>query len=121
MVFFWSFRFADVMASARCIAAFTSSSFTSTAQKITSWTSDWLENTLYGRSNDQNINHGTISIDEDSIPDGFSIIDTTSTTQNSNLWITLQRVKDIVLGKLESISLYAVENGKITALVKTTP
>ena len=92
--------------------------FTSTAQRITSWTSDWLENTLYGRTNDQNINHGTISIDEDSIPDGFSIIDTTSTTQNSNLWITLQRVKDIVLGKLESISLYAVENGRITALVK---
>ena len=59
--------------------------FTSTAQKITSWTSDWLENTLYGRSDDQNVDHGSISIDEDSIPDGFSIIDTTSTTQNSNL------------------------------------
>ena len=38
--------------------------------------------------------------------------------QNSNLWMTLQRVKDIALGKLESIDLYAVVDGKISALVK---
>ena len=82
--------------------------FTSSAQKIISKTSEWLDYTLFGRSNDQNATLENAKIDENSLPDGFSIIDTTSSPQNSNLWITLQRVKDIALGKLESIDLYAV-------------
>ena len=60
----------------------------------------------------------TAKIDEKSLPDGFSIIDTTSSPQNSNLWMTLQRVKDIALGKLESIDLYAVVDGKLAGIVK---
>lgn len=92
--------------------------FTSSAQKISSKTSEWLENTLFGRSKDENATLETAKIDENSLPDGFSIIDTTSSPQNSNLWLTLKRVGDIALGKLESISLYAVVDGKISALVK---
>ena len=92
--------------------------FTSSAQKIISKTSEWLENTLFGRSSDQNATLETAKIDENSLPDGFSIIDTTSSSQNSNLWMTLQRVKDIALGKLESIDLYAVVDGKLAGIVK---
>jgi len=92
--------------------------FTSSAQKISSKTSEWLENTLFGRSSNQNATLETAKIDEKSIPDGFSIIDTTSSPQDSNLWMTLQRVKDIVLGKLESIDLYAVVDGRLAGIVK---
>ena len=92
--------------------------FTSTAQKITSWTSDLLENTLFGRSENENAEHNSINIDENSIPDGFSILEAFSTTQSNNLWLMMQRVRDIVLGKLESVSLYAVEDGKLAGIVK---
>ena len=92
--------------------------FTSSAQKIFSKTTESLEIRLFGRSSDQNATLENAKIDEKSLPDGFSIIDTTSSPQNSNLWMTLQRVKDIALGKLESIDLYAVVDGKISALVK---
>ena len=92
--------------------------FTSTAQRITSWTSDLLENTLFGRSENENAEHNSINIDENSIPDGFSILEAFSTTQSNNLWLMMQRVKDFALGKLESINLYAVEDGKLAGLVK---
>ena len=92
--------------------------FTSTAQKISSWTSDLLENTLFGRSENENAEHNSITIDENSIPDGFSILEAFSTTQSNNLWLMMQRVKDFALGKLESIALYAVEDGKLAGLVK---
>ena len=82
--------------------------FTSSAQKIFQKTTESLEIRLFGRSNDQSATLETAKIDKNSLPDGFSIIDTTSSPQNSDLWITLQRVKDIALGKLESIDLYAV-------------
>lgn len=92
--------------------------FTSTAQKITSWTSDLLENTLFGRSKEENVDYSVIQIDENSVPDGFSILEAFSTTQSNNLWLMIQRIKDLVLGKLESIALYAVEDGKLAGLVK---
>ena len=92
--------------------------FTSTAQEIFSKTSEALEISLFGRSSDQNATLENAKIDENCLPDGFSIIDTTSSPQNSNLWMTLQRVKDIALGKLESIDLYAVVDGKLAGIVK---
>ena len=92
--------------------------FTSFAQKIFSKTTESLEIRLFGRSSDQNATLENAKIDENSLPDGFSIIDTTSSPQNSNLWMTLQRVKDIALGKLESIDLYAVVDGKLAGIVK---
>ena len=92
--------------------------FTATAREITSWTSEWLENTLFGRSEDQHVHHGTASIDESSVPEGFSIIDTISSSPNSNLWLMIQRVKDVVLGKRESIDLYAIADGKLAGIVR---
>ena len=87
-------------------------------QKIFSKTTESLEIRLFGRPNDQNATLENAKIDENCLPDGFSIIDTTSSPQNSNLWMTLQRVKDISLGKLESIDLYAVVDGKLAGIVK---
>ena len=89
--------------------------FTSTAQKIASWTSDLLENTFFGRSESTPVSHSPIQIDENSIPDGFSILEAFSTTQDSNLWLMIQRVRDLALGKLESISLYGNEKGQTAA------
>ena len=77
-----------------------------------------LENTLFGSSKDENAEYNSITIDENSVPDGFSILEAFSTTQSNNLWLMIQRIKDLVLGKLESISLYAVEDGKLAGIVK---
>ena len=90
--------------------------FTSTAQKIGSWTSDLLENTLFGRTATQETEHEEISVENDT--EGLTILEAFTVTRSSDLWMTLQRIKDLVLGKLESIVLYTVADGKLGEIVK---
>lgn len=90
--------------------------FTSKAQQIGSWTSSLLENTFFGKSSNQETDYSEISVDND--VEGLDILEAFTVTRSSDLWMTLQRIKDLVLGKLESIVLYTVENGKLGAIVK---
>ena len=92
--------------------------FTATAQEITSWTSGMLENTLLGKNASQSVDYSAIQIDENNIPEGISVLDAFATTQSGDLWLTIKRTKDLALGNLESVSLYAMENGEIAGLIK---
>lgn len=90
--------------------------FTSTAQKLSSWTSGLLENTFFGKTDAQETTHEEISVDN--VTEGLSILEAFSVTKNSDLWMTLRQIQRLVLGKLESLTLYTVENGKLGSIVR---
>ena len=90
--------------------------FTSTAQKLSSWTSNLLENTFFGKTDAQEAAHEEIFVDN--VTEGLTVLEAFTVTKSSDLWMTLQRIKDLVLGRLESIVLYTVEDGKLGTIVK---
>ena len=90
--------------------------FSAAARQITSWTTDLLENAFYGIGNSAETRHNTIQAE--SPIEGLSVLEAFSVTRSSDLWMSLRRIADIALGKMESISLYTVANGQLSALVK---
>ena len=90
--------------------------FTSTARKLGSWTSDLLENNFFGKTNTQETSYSEITVSD--VTEGLTVLEAFNVTYSGNLWMTLQRIKDLMLGKLENIVLYSVEDGKLGGIVK---
>ena len=90
--------------------------FTSTAQKLSSWTSNLLENTFFGKTDAQEAAHEEIPVDN--VTEGLTVLEAFTLTKSSALWVTLRQIQSLVLGKLESLTLYTVENGKLGSIVK---
>ena len=90
--------------------------FTARATELSTWTSGLLENTFFGRTETQTATSEAIT--PDNVTEGLTVLEAFSVTKSGDLWMTLRRIKDLVLGKLESIALYTVEDGQLGSIVR---
>lgn len=97
-------------------SSFSRFSFTSRARELCSWTSDFLENTFFGKTTTQETAYEGISAENDI--EGLEILEAFEVTPGEDLWMMLQRIRELTLGKLESVALYTVENGRLGQIVK---
>lgn len=90
--------------------------FTSKVQALSTWSTGQTTNTFYGKTANQEAQASAISVSD--VAEGLEVLEAYSLTRSSDLWMVLQRIADIVLGKLESIALYTVEDGQLGAIVR---
>ena len=90
--------------------------FSSVAREILSWTDDLLSSTILGRSSKDTAEYGMAKVE--GLVRGLELLDAYTVTMSQNLWLSIQRVADLALGKLESIDLYSVVDGKLDQLVR---
>lgn len=90
--------------------------FSSVAREILSWTDDLLSGTILGRSSKDTAEYGEMKVE--GLVRGLELLDAYTVTMSQNLWLSIQRVADLALGKLESIDLYSVVDGKLDQLVR---
>lgn len=90
--------------------------FTSRAQQLSTWVTGQTANTFYGKTTNQEPQASAVSLTD--VTEGLEVLEAYTVTKSSDLWMAIRRIADIALGKLESIVLYTVEDGKLGAIVR---
>ena len=90
--------------------------FSSRAKALLNWTDDLLSGTILGKTTNEEAKYAPSTVD--GITKGLELLDAYTVTKSENLWLSLQRVKDLALGSLETVDLYTIANGQLGELVK---
>lgn len=90
--------------------------FISRAQALSAWSTGQTSNTFYGKTANQEAQASAVSVSD--VTEGLEVLEAYSLTGSNDLWVVLQRITDIALGKMESIALYTVEDGQLGAIVR---
>ena len=90
--------------------------FTSKVQALSTRTTGQTTSTFYSKTANQSAQASAISVSN--VAEGLEVLEAYSLTRSSDLWMVLQRIADIGLGKLESIVLYTVEDGQLGGIVR---
>ena len=92
--------------------------FGSAAKELFTWTTELLENTFFGKTEDIQASHSAVEVAAESIEKGVTLLDAFSVTRSSDLWLRIKSIANLMLGDLESLSLYTVVNGRLGELVR---
>ena len=96
--------------------SFSPFTFTSRAQQIDSRSTEQTENTFYGKTADQSVDMNAIEVSD--VTEGLTVEEAFSTTADGDLWMTMHYTNNPPSGKLESMTLYQVEDGKLGGIVR---
>ena len=50
--------------------------------------------------------------------EGLEVLEAYSVTKSSDIWMAMHYIQELLLGNLESIVLYTIEDGKLGAIVR---